>query len=49
MTHLVRGSVLFAAAAAGLPVVLADVNHLPLAALPDQVTPHAGDIFKPVT
>lgn len=49
VSHLVWGSVQFAAAAAGLFVVLTDVNHLPLTALPDQVTPHAGDIFKPVT
>lgn len=47
-THLVRGPVQFVAAAAGLFVVLADVNHL-LLTLPDQVTPHARDIFKPVT
>lgn len=48
-THLVRGPVQLAAAATRLFVVLADVHHLPLAALPDQVTPHTRDIFKAVT
>lgn len=36
-------------ATAELFVVLADVNHLPFSALCDQVPPHTGDIFEPVT
>ena len=46
--HLVWGVVLLAASHAGLLVVLADVHHLALGALPDQVSTHAGDILKTV-
>ena len=44
-----RGSVLLPAASGRLLVVLADVHHLTLGALSDQVSAHAGDIFKTVT
>lgn len=43
------GSVLLPGASGGLFVVLADVHNLPLGALSDQVSPHAGNIFKTVT
>lgn len=44
-----RGSVLLPAASGGLSVVLADVHDLALGALSDQVSAHAGNIFKTVT
>lgn len=47
-SHLVRGSVLLAAASGRLLVVLAHVHHLSLGALSDQVPAHAGDILKAV-
>lgn len=47
-SHLVRGSVLLAAASGRLLVVFAHVHHLSLGALSDQVPAHAGDILKAV-
>lgn len=47
-SHLVRRSVLLAAASGRLLVVLAHVHHLSLGALSDQVSAHAGDILKAV-
>ena len=47
--HLVWGAVQLSGASGGLFVVLADVHHLALRALPHQVSPHARDIFKSVT
>lgn len=48
-SHLVRGSILLAAASGRLLVVLAGVHHLTLGALSDQVPAHARDIFKTMT
>lgn len=48
MPHLVGGSVLLAAASGRLLVVLACV-HLSLGALSDQVSAHAGNVFKTMT
>lgn len=47
--HLMWCSVLLPGASGGLFVVLADVHDLPLGALSDQVSAHAGNIFKTVT
>lgn len=47
-SHLVRGSVLLAAASGRLLVVLAHVHHLTLGALSDQVPAHAGNILEAV-
>lgn len=49
MSHLMWGPVLLAAASGRLFVVLADVHHLSLGALSDQVSAHAGNIFKTMT
>jgi hypothetical protein len=47
--HLMWGPVLFLAAYAGLLVVLADMHHLALGALSDQVSPYPRDILKTMT
>lgn len=49
VSHLMWGSVLLSAASARLFVVFADVHNLPLGALSDQVSAHAGNIFKTMT
>lgn len=48
-THLMWGTVQLAAGGTRLLVVLADVHHLTLVALPDQVTVHRRHILEPVT
>lgn len=48
ISHLVWSSVLFTAATGRLFVVFANVHDLPLGALSDQVSAHAGNIFKAV-
>lgn len=48
-THLMWGTVQLAAVGTRLLVVFADVHHLTLVALPDQVTAHRRHILKPVT
>lgn len=48
-SHLVWGAVLLFAASRRLFVVFADVHHLSLGALPDQVSAHAGNILKSMT
>lgn len=49
MSHLMWGPVLLPGTGAGFFVVLADVHNLSLGALSDQVSAHAGNIFKTVT
>lgn len=49
MSHLVWGSVLLTAAGGRLFVVFANVHHLPLGALSDQVSAHARNIFEAMT
>lgn len=49
ISHLMRGPVLLTAASGGFFVVLASVHHLTLGALSDQVSAHAGNIFKTMT
>lgn len=49
MSHLMWGSVLLTAASGRLFVVFADVHHLPLGALSDQVSAHARNIFETMT
>lgn len=48
-SHLVRGAVLLSTASRWLFVVLADVHHLALGALSDEVSTHARDILEPMT
>lgn len=49
MSHLMWGSVVLTAASARLFVVLANVHHLSLGALSDQVSAYARNIFKTMT
>lgn len=49
LSHLMGGAILLATASGRLLVVLADVHHLVLGALPDQVSAHARNIFKAMT
>lgn len=49
ISHLVWGAVLLSTAGRGLLVIFPNVHHLPLGALSDEVPPHSGYIFKPMT
>ena len=49
MSHLMWRSVVLAATGGRLFVVLANMHHLSLGALSDQVSAYAGDIFKTMT
>lgn len=49
MSHLVWRSILLTVASGRLFVVLANVHHLSLGALSDQVSAHAGNIFETMT
>lgn len=49
MSHLMWGPVLLTAASGRLFMVFANVHHLPLGALSDQVPAHARNIFKAMT